>query len=50
MTVLLDTHVLLWFQGLDRRLSTDVRNRIETGPERYFVSQVSLWEIAIKHW
>ena len=49
MTVLLDTHVLLWFQGLDRRLSPDIRNRIETGPERFFVSQISLWEIAIKH-
>jgi PIN domain nuclease of toxin-antitoxin system len=48
MTVLLDTHILLWFQGLDTRLSDAVRERIEVGPEHFFVSQVSLWEIAIK--
>lgn len=48
MSVLLDTHVLLWFQLLDKRLSPALRNRIERSPEAHYVSQVSLWEIAIK--
>jgi PIN domain nuclease of toxin-antitoxin system len=49
MTVLLDTHVLLWFQSLDRQLPRALRTRIEQGNEDYYVSQISLWEIAIKH-
>lgn len=48
MSVLLDTHVLLWFQLLDKRLSASLRNRIERSPEAHYVSQVSFWEIAIK--
>jgi len=48
MNVLLDTHILLWFQGMDRRLSKEVRGNIEYGEHDYYVSQVSYWEIAIK--
>ncbi|MDX9749464.1 MAG: type II toxin-antitoxin system VapC family toxin [Flavobacteriales bacterium] len=48
MSVLLDTHVLLWFQSLDRRLAPSVRDQIERSPEAHFVSHVSFWEIAIK--
>ncbi len=48
MSVLLDTHVLLWFQSLDKRLPVKLRERIEQSDEDHFVSQVSLWEIAIK--
>lgn len=48
MSVLLDTHVLLWFQSLDKRLSREVRERIETANEDFFISHVTFWEIAIK--
>ena len=48
MSVLLDTHVLLWFQSLDKRISPTLRTRIEQSDEDYFVSHVSFWEIAIK--
>lgn len=47
MTLLLDTHALIWFLDDDIRLPTNVRNRIETTPI-VFVSIASLWEIAIK--
>jgi len=33
MSVLLDTHVLLWFQSLDRRLAPKLRDQIERSPE-----------------
>lgn len=48
MSVLLDTHVLLWFQSLDKRLSREVRERIETADEDFYISHVTFWEIAIK--
>ena len=40
MSVLLDTHVLLWFQSLDKRISPTLRTRIEQSDEDYFVSHV----------
>jgi PIN domain nuclease of toxin-antitoxin system len=46
--VLLDTNVLLWFFVGDERLSTEARQLIENDPGNYFVSTVSLWEIAVK--
>ena len=46
--ILLDTNVLLWLFVGDKRLSTDVKDRIEHNPENYFVSIVSFWEIATK--
>lgn len=48
MNVLLDTHVLLWFQSLDKRLPVALRDRIERSEDEYYVSHASLWEIAIK--
>lgn len=48
MSVLLDTHVLLWFQSLDKRLSRQVRERIETADEDFCISHATFWEIAIK--
>jgi PIN domain nuclease of toxin-antitoxin system len=47
MTILLDTHTLLWFLQNDPQLPTTTRTRIETTPT-IFVSIISLWEIAIK--
>jgi PIN domain nuclease of toxin-antitoxin system len=47
MTILLDTHTLLWFLENNPQLPTSTRTRIETTPI-VFTSIVSLWEIAIK--
>ena len=47
MTILLDTHTILWFLENNPKLPTTTRNRIETTPT-VFVSIVSLWEICIK--
>lgn len=45
---LLDTNVLLWLFVGDKRLSTDVKDKIECNPENYFVSIISFWEISTK--
>ncbi len=47
MTLLLDTHALIWFLDNDTRLPATTRTQIETTPT-VFVSIASLWEIAIK--
>jgi PIN domain nuclease of toxin-antitoxin system len=47
MTILLDTHTLLWFLENDPQLPASIRIRIQTSTT-VFVSIVSLWEIAIK--
>ncbi len=48
MTILLDTHVLLWAAGLPERLTPDARAAIEDPETDLFYSAASLWEIAIK--
>lgn len=48
MSILLDTHVFLWFQALDSRLRPALRKQIEESPEDHYVSHASLWEIAVK--
>lgn len=47
MKVLLDTNALLWLLSDDVRLSQTSRKVIESASE-ILVSEVSLWEIAIK--
>ena len=47
MTILLDTHTLLWFLENDPQLPNRTRIRIQTSTT-VFISLVSLWEIAIK--
>ncbi|MBE9068512.1 type II toxin-antitoxin system VapC family toxin [Leptolyngbya cf. ectocarpi LEGE 11479] len=47
MSLLLDTHALIWFLDNNPRLPTSTRSQIETTPT-VFVSIASLWEIAIK--
>ena len=49
MKVLLDTHVLLWFQANDPALPMKARKIIESKGNDCVVSIVSLWEISIKH-
>ncbi len=49
MRYLLDTHVLVWWQRDDRRLSKEHRSvlaRVARRREQVAVSAVSLWEIA----
>jgi PIN domain nuclease of toxin-antitoxin system len=45
--LLLDTHVVLWWQRDDRRLNKAARRAIATA-EVVWVSAVSGWEVAIK--
>jgi len=48
VTVLLDTHVLLWWLANDARLSPSARRIISDPTNRVFVSAASAWEISIK--
>lgn len=47
MKLLLDTHVILWWQRDDRRLGRAAREAIATA-DLVWVSAVSGWEISIK--
>jgi PIN domain nuclease of toxin-antitoxin system len=47
LNLLLDTHVLLWWLGANRRLSRAARNAID-GSQSVYVSAATAWEIAIK--
>ena len=47
MRLLLDTHVVLWWQRDDRRLNKQARRAIATA-DVVWVSAVSGWEVAIK--
>lgn len=48
MTLLLDSHTLLWFLWDDPQLSSTAKLLIEDASHRKFVSVASCWEIAIK--
>ena len=48
MTILLDSHVVVWFLTDDRRCSAAARNAIENEPGSVLVSAASAWEIATK--
>ena len=47
MKLLLDTHVILWWQSDDRRLNKAARQAIATA-DVVWVSAVSAWEVSIK--
>ncbi len=47
MTVLLDTHVLLWTVSQPEKLSSEVRLRLSSPGEDLCYSAASLWEVAI---
>jgi len=47
VTLLLDTHVFLWWRLDSRRLTRPVRNAIATA-DVVWVSAASAWEVAIK--
>lgn len=48
MTVLLDTHAVLWFLRDDPQLSAVAKQTIEDPSNRKLVSIASCWEVAIK--
>ena len=48
MSLLLDTHVFLWFELASKRLPRQTRTLILTTDRTVYVSAVSFWEIAIK--
>lgn len=48
MSLLLDTHALLWFLREPDRLPVRVTEAIESAGRQAFVSMATLWEIAIK--
>lgn len=48
MSLLLDTHVLLWAAAASERLPQGARDRIADPAARIVFSAASLWEIAIK--
>jgi PIN domain nuclease of toxin-antitoxin system len=48
MTLLLDTHVLLWWLGDPEQLSRSAKKAIQDGSNRVYVSSAVAWEIAIK--
>jgi PIN domain nuclease of toxin-antitoxin system len=47
MSLLLDTHVILWWLLDDPALSGEVRARLDEEPDVY-VSPASIWEVTIK--
>lgn len=48
MSYLIDTHILLWYIAGDRRVERGVQDKIENPGSSIFISNASLWEIAIK--
>lgn len=48
MTLLLDTHVLLWWLADPKRLSRAARKAIQDGANPVSISAAVAWEIAIK--
>ena len=48
MRILLDTHVLLWWLGSDRRLPDAIGTAMNDGTNEVLVSSISVAEIAIK--
>ncbi len=46
--LLLDTHLVLWWLNGDPRLPQQVMERVQAEQAEVFVSQASLWEMAIK--
>ena len=49
MKLLLDTHILLWFQAGDPALPKEAEQAIRSEANDAYVSMVSFWEIGLKH-
>lgn len=48
MRLLLDTHMILWWEANHPRLPDAVREMVRASTQPVLVSRASLWEIAIK--
>lgn len=48
MKVLLDTHLLIWWEAKHPRLPASLIKWVRNEAEMVFISRASLWEIAIK--
>jgi PIN domain nuclease of toxin-antitoxin system len=48
MNYLIDTHILLWYIIGDKRIDSATQAKIENSSNTIFLSNASLWEIAIK--
>jgi PIN domain nuclease of toxin-antitoxin system len=48
MNHLIDTHTLLWYLNADKKLSKNALHTIEDPNNRIFISQATLFEMAIK--
>ena len=48
MSLLIDTHVFLWFESGSAKLAHRLRKTIARSDERVFISAASFWEIAIE--
>ena len=48
MSLLLDTHVVLWWLADDAGLSDAIKSRLDHEPDVY-ISPVTVWEVTIKH-
>jgi PIN domain nuclease of toxin-antitoxin system len=48
MNLLLDTHALIWFLEGDSQLSNIAKSKISNPDNTCFISQATLWEMAIK--
>jgi PIN domain nuclease of toxin-antitoxin system len=47
VSLLLDTHVVLWWLSDDSTLAEDIKKRLDIEPDVY-VSSATVWEVAIK--
>jgi PIN domain nuclease of toxin-antitoxin system len=47
MSLLLDTHVVLWWLTDDPTLAAEIKERLDHEPDVY-VSPATIWEVAIK--
>jgi PIN domain nuclease of toxin-antitoxin system len=47
VSLLLDTHVVLWWLADDPTLSDDIKARLDHEPDVY-VSPATIWEVAVK--
>jgi PIN domain nuclease of toxin-antitoxin system len=48
VSLLIDTHVLIWWVKSSKRISRSVRDTISSEQNRVVVSAISAWEIGIK--
>lgn len=47
MSLLLDTHVVLWWLADDPTLAGEIKDRLDNEPDVY-VSAATIWEVAVK--